>query len=231
MQWRLFGHNDEVAVRDILVTETFTHAIPATANYPISASLCKTLFKPYGPFRSFGVHRPQQTPLAKARRPIYVDGSGAFLDQDFAMDEKRISFFGTTPARELVEINHYAVKSAAAFLLKRERGLPNRKKPIDLSYWVDRNFNTVEDTSISAMLPATKAVLEELLFMPGVKALHAACVAHHQRKFDEIILDPDTHALMTKILTAGGSQLLPSRLQRQLVAWYRMAHQAQEDLG
>lgn len=229
MQWRLFGHNGQIEQRDRLVTETFTRAIPETATYPISASLCKTLFKPTGPFRTFGVHRPQQKPLSKARRPIFVDGSGTFIDQDFAMDEKRISFFGHAPARDLVEVNHYAVKSVAAFLLKRERGLPNRKKPIDLAYWVDRNFNKVEDTSISAMTPATKQALEELLFMPGVKKLHDACVAWHQARFKELVLTPETHSLMTKLITAGSSEVPPPRLQRRLVAWYHLAQQAQNE--
>ena len=229
MQWRLFGHNGQVLTRDRLVTKTYTRAIPADATYPISASLSKTLFKPSGPFRTFGVHRPQQKPLSKARRPIFVDGSGQFIDQDFAMDEKRISFFGHKPARDLVEINHYAVKSVAAFLLKRARGLPNRKKPIDLSYWVDRNFNTVEDTSIAAMAPATKTVLEELLFIPGMHKLHEDCVDWHDKRFQELILDPQTHNLLTKLITAGGSEVPSPRLQRRLVAWYHQAQNAQKE--
>lgn len=228
MQWRLFGHNGHVGIRDRLVTEAYTRAIPETATYPISASLCKTLFKPNGPFRTYGVHRPQQKPLAKARRPIFVDGSGTFIDQDFAMDEKRISFFGHEPARNLVEVNHYAVKSVAAFLLKRERGLPNRKKPIDLAYWVDRNFNTVEETSISAMSGATKKVLEELLFMPGVKKLHDDCVKCHQERFSQLVLQPETHSLMTKLITAGSSEVPPPRLQRRLVDWYHLAQRTQK---
>lgn len=229
MQWRLFGHNGQVDLRDQQVTQMFTRAIPSDATYPISASLCKTLFKPSGPFRSYGVHRPQQKPLSKARRPIFVDGSGSFIDQDFAMDEKRISFFGHTPGRDLVEVNHYAVKSVAAFLLKRERGLPNRKKPIDLSYWVDRNFNTVEDLSISAMAPATQAALDDLLFIPGMKKLHDDCVAWHQTRFQQLILNPDTHSLLTKLITASGSEVPSPRLQRRLVAWYHQAQQAQKD--
>lgn len=228
LQWRLFGHSGKVEIEDTLVTEAYTQAIPAEATYPISASLCKTFFKPSGPFRTLGVHRPQQKPLSKARRPIFVDGSGDFLDQDFAMNDKRISFFGHRPGRALAELNHYAVKSAAAFLLKRARGLPNRKKPIDLAYWVDRNFNTVEDTSISAMLPATKHVLEEFLFLPGMQKLHQEALATHRTRFREIIKAPEAQALMTKLITAGSSEVPPIQLQRQLVTWY---HQAQKNAG
>lgn len=56
-------------------------------------------------------------------------------------------------------MNHFAVRSAAALLLKRDLRLPNRAhKPVDLTYWVERNFNTVEDLSVSAMAPATEAL-------------------------------------------------------------------------
>ena len=226
MQWRLFGHNNIAAFRDKPVTQQFTRAIPGETMFPVSASLCKTLFKPTGPFRGLGVHRPMQKPLAKARRPIYVDGSGRFLDQDIAMNEKRISLYGLTAGRDLVEMNHYAVKSAAAFLLKRARGLPNRKKPIDLAYWVDRNFNTVEENSIFKMRPATEAVLEEFMFLPGMRKLHEASVAWHQARAQDAIQTIEGQALFTKLLTAGGSAVLPVPLQRKLVRAYQMAQLA-----
>lgn len=229
MQWRLFGHNNQVEFQDTLVTKAFTRAIPPEATYPISASLCKTLFQPTAPFRTLGVHRPKQKPLSKARRPILVDGSGNFIEQEFAIDEKRISFFGHKPGRDLVEMNHYAVKSVAAFIIKRERGLPNRKKPIDLAYWVDRNFNTVEDTSIAAMGAATRQVLDELMFLPGMAKLHAATVAWHQARFNALAMTPATHALITKLVTAGSSEVPHPQLQRRLVAWYHLAQQNNGD--
>lgn len=225
MQWRLFGHNDIVHIADELVTTQFTRAIPASATYPISAGMIKTLFKPNKCFRTLGVHRPQQKPLSKSRRPIFVDGSGQFLNQDFSMDDRRICLFGASASSELVQINHYAIKSAAAFLIKRARGLPNRKKPIDLSYWVDRNFNTEEDRSIEAMTTATQSVREELLFIPGMQKLHDATVQWHKNRFAELIKVPETHQLLTKIITAGSSEVVPVRLQRQLVAWYHEAQQ------
>ncbi|MDC0737870.1 glycosyltransferase family 2 protein [Cognatishimia sp. SS12] len=228
LQWRLFGHNDIVDLADAPVTQQFTRAIAPDAQYPIAASLCKTLFRPAGPFNMLGVHRPKQKDLSKARRPIFVDGGGAFLPESFAKNPARISLYGMPAGRGLAELNHYAIRSAMAFLLKRARGLPNRKKSIDLAYWVDRNFNQTEDRSIDAMRPATEAVLQDLLKIPGLQSLHEAAVAHHRAKFETLIAEPDNQKLMTQILTAGSSVTLPADLQKRLISWY---HQAQSNSG
>lgn len=229
LQWRLFGHNGIIDVADAPVTEQFTRAIPADENYPIAASLIKTLFKPTGPFNMLGVHRPKQKDIMKARRPIMVDGSGNFLPQDFAMAGNRISMFGMPPARAVADINHYAIKSAMGFLLKRARGLPNRKKEVGLNYWVERNFNTVEDRSISAMRPATEAQFNKLLALPGVEALHTKALALHQARAKELVRDTDIHKLLTQIVTAGGSEVVPKNLQKQLISWYHEAQKSSED--
>ena len=229
LQWRLFGHNGVVDINDAPVTEQFTRAIPEDENYPIAASLIKTLFKPTGPFNMLGVHRPRQKDIMKARRPIMVDGSGAFLSQDFAMAGNRISMFGMPPARQLADINHYAIKSAMGFLVKRARGLPNRKKDVGLNYWVERNFNTVEDTSIAAMRPATEEQFNKLLALPGMEAFHTEAVAWHKDRAQELVRDPDTHKLLTQIITAGSSDVVPKNLQKQLISWYHEAQKSSDN--
>lgn len=229
LQWRLFGHNNVIDVKDAPITEQFTRAIPDNENYPIAASMIKTIFKPTGPFNMLGVHRPKQKDIMKARRPIMVDGSGKFLSQDFAMAPNRISMFGGTPARALADINHYAIKSVMGFLLKRSRGLPNRKKEVGLNYWVERNFNTVEDTSIAAMRPATETQFDKLMTLPGVEALHAEAVALHQARAADLIRDPDIHKLLTQIVTAGSSEVVPQNLQTQLISWYHEAQKSSDN--
>lgn len=229
LQWRLFGHNGVFEFNDAPVTEQFTRAIPADENYPIAASLIKTLFKPTGPFNMLGIHRPRQKDLMKARRPIMVDGSGKFLNQDFAMAGNRISMFGMPPARELADIHHYAIKSTMGFLNKRARGLPNRKKDVGLNYWVERNFNTVEDTSIAAMRPATETQFNKLMALPGVEALHKKAVTWHQSQTAELVRDPDVHKLLTQIVTAGSSEVVPKNLQKQLISWYHEAQKSSDN--
>ncbi|WP_299349446.1 glycosyltransferase family 2 protein [uncultured Shimia sp.] len=222
MPWRLYGHNDVVGIEDQPVTQQFTRAISPDTNYPVSAGMFKTLFRTRGPFRQLGVHRPKQKPEENGPLPILVDGSGAILPEWFARNQQRLSLFGVSSGRSLVEMNHYAVRSAAGFLIKRDRGLPNRsKKPVDLSYWVERNFNTVEDTSIHQMRPATEAVLHAILQIANLQDLHAEAMKWHRSRFDTLVRDPETHQLLTQILTAGGSTVLPEQLQRQLVRLYQ----------
>ncbi|MFY0619862.1 glycosyltransferase family 2 protein [Shimia sp.] len=222
LPWRLYGNNDRVQIKDIPVTQQFTRCIPAQAQYPVAASLFKTLFRASGPFNQLGVHRPKQKDPEKSRVPNFVDGSGAPTHSFLAQTPSRLSLFGLGVARDLVELNHYAVRTAAAFAVKRDRGLPNRvSKPVDLSYWVERNFNTEINTSIDAMAPATQAVLDEILQLKDVRRLHEEGVAWHQERFEILITQADVQELMSQVLCAGSSQVPPRHLQMQLVKWYQ----------
>lgn len=223
--WRLFGHNGVVDFVDAPVTEQFTRAIVPGVRYPAAAGFFKTLFRPKGPFNQFGVHRPRQKPPERAGLPVFVDGSGRRLPEGLAMNGARLSLFGFEAGQDVVEMNHYSIRSAAGFLIKRARGLPNRShKPVDLAYWVERNFNTVEDRSIAAMRPATQGALAEMLAIPGMQAAHEAAVVWHRARFAELVRDPVYQALLVDVLTAGSSTELPQELQRRLVRWYQDAN-------
>lgn len=225
LPWRLFGHNDVLDIEDRPVTEQFTRAIPPDTAYPVSAGFFKTLFRTKGPFNQLGVHRPQQKTGPHATSPTFVDGSGKPLPASFADNTKRLSLFMISNGRSMVELNHYAIRSAAAFLVKSARGLPNRAhKKVDLAYWVERNFNTVEDHSIKKMSGATEVALEELRQIDGIAELHSKAVAWHQNRFRELVREEDYHQLLTQILTASGSAVLPQGLQRQLVRWYQVVN-------
>lgn len=225
LPWRLFGSNDAVELDERAVTEQFTRAIPKSAQYPIAASLFKTLFRAKGPFNQFGVHRPKQKPPQKAELAIYVDGSGQAAHPFLAQNPQRLSLYEMGVARELVELNHYAVRSAEAFVVKRDRGLPNRtKKQIDLAYWVERNFNDVEDLSIAKMRPASLGILQGFLNLPDLETMQQKAFGWHRARFAELIALPETQTLMSQILCAGSSQVPPEQLQRRLVQWYQQAN-------
>ncbi|PSL19148.1 glycosyl transferase family 2 [Shimia abyssi] len=225
LPWRLFGHNNVTMIQDAPVTEQFTRAIPPDTQFPIAASLFKTLFRAKGPFNQLGVHRPRQKDPTKAALPNFVDGSGNAMSGFLARTPHRLSLFDLGVARDLVELNHYAVRSAAGFVNKCDRGLPNRAhKPVDLAYWVERNFNNVIDTSIARMRPATTAALDRLMAIDGLADLHTQSVAWHRARFNHLISQPAYQTLMTQILVAGGGAVLPDHLQRQLVRWYQQAN-------
>ncbi|SMP01646.1 glycosyltransferase family 2 protein [Shimia sagamensis] len=225
LPWRLFGNNDHVAIDDVPVTEQFTRCIPASAQYPVAASLFKTLFRAKGPFNQLGVHRPKQKDPEKAGLPNIVDGAGKPMRPFLAQNPQRLSLYDVGVARDLVELNHYAVRSAAAFAVKRDRGLPNRAtKKVDLAYWVERNFNTENNTSIDAMRAGTDVVLQDLLALDGIAEAHAKGVQWHRGRFDDLIQQPEVQELMSQILCAGSSQVPSRDLQRLLVKWYHQAN-------
>lgn len=225
LPWRLFGNNDHVAIVDAPVTEQFTRCIPASAQYPVAASLFKTLFRANGPFNQLGVHRPKQKDPEKAGLPNIVDGSGQPAHPFLVQNPQRLSLYDLGVARDMVELNHYAIRSAAAFVVKRDRGLPNRAtKKVDLAYWVERNFNTEDNTSIDKMRPATKRELQRLLAITDVAETHRQALHWHQNRFEGLIQQPDNQEVMSQILCAGGSQVPSRDLQRQLVKWYQQAN-------
>ncbi len=219
LPWRLFGHGGQASLTEALTTETFTRAAPPGCAYPVTARQFKTLFRARGPFRQIGVHRPRLKKGAIAR---WADGSGRAMPAGFAGAEERLTLFGLPEASALVQLNHYSLRSAESFMLKRARGLPNRKaKAIDMTYWVERNFNTVEDDSIARLLPRTREVLAEFMALPGMADLHAAAHAHHHAQFAEIMRDEDAVKLYGRLLLAATSTPLPDAAVARLVHLYR----------
>lgn len=222
LPWRMFGSNRQVELSTSPVTEIFTRSAPPDCAYPAVATMVKTLFRPAGPFRGFGVHRP-----AQKATPNWVDGSGAPLSPIFAENQARLSLYGLSSGRDLAEMNHYALRSAASFLIKRDRGLPNRKtRDIDLGYWVERNFNTVENTAIARMAPQTAVERARLLDLPGVASLHEASFAWHRARFRALLETPEGYQVFAQCLLAENTAALrPEVAQALYQAYHRSAHE------
>ncbi len=223
LPWRLFGHSRRFRLTPGLTTEQFTRAAPPGCDYPVTGRQFKTLFRADGPFRQIGVHRPRLK--GSAAGATWVDGSGRPMPDGFATREHRINLFGMPEASELVQLNHYSVRSAESFMVKRARGLPNRRtKAIDLTYWVERNFNTEEETSIAHLLPATRAELDRLRALPELARLEKDALAWHREKFAELMRDPAEIQLYGRLLLAAGSTPLPGDAVRELVSHYQASH-------
>lgn len=218
LPWRLFGSNDVLWLQDRPVSEQFTHAMAPECDYPIAATLFKTLFRLDGPFVKFGIHRPRH---GKAH-PAWVDGSGTPLPDVFINNPDRLSLHGLPRGRALVECNHYSLRSAQSFIIKRDRGLPNRQgKPIDLSYWNERNFNEVEETSIQRMSAATRAMQVRLMAIDGVAELHEKALTWHHARFEELMRKKDIYRLMSMVAVSAGSRTLPPAAAHRLLDYYQ----------
>ncbi len=204
MQWRLFGSSGHVRFRDAPITERHTFCAPEFCPSPVQAWGIKSLFSTKGPgaagnFREFGVHRP----LKKVGDgPVqWVNGSGELLPDKYYKSGWR---FGVGEyGYDLVTLNHYAVRCAESFLVKRDRGRVNHiNRDQGLAYWLRMNFNMEQDLSIQRRLPATQERLTELHQLPQVKDLHDACVLAHQQKISELMSRPDMRAFFDEIASS-----------------------------
>ncbi|WP_343081756.1 glycosyltransferase family 2 protein [Ostreiculturibacter nitratireducens] len=215
LTWRLFGSNGVVDQCDLPVIGQFTRAAPFPCHAPWQASQIKTLFRNNGLYRKLGVHRPKDRAKGK-REPVWANGSGQRLGPEF-LDEAVITY-GQAAGMELACLNHYSVKSAMSFLVKSERGLPNRaSKPIDIGYWVDRNFNTVKETSILRHLPDLQAALAELLRDETLGRLHDAALAWHQARAAEVMDRLDGLVLLLRIVGTERRDIDPALARRLLM--------------
>lgn len=183
MPWRLFGNNGQIEMSKELTLKRFTRAAPVDVQLPL-AHFFKSLFRPAS-FRQIGVHRPKR---GKDHLPNWVDGGGNPLPETFAKMDGRINMFGIHASSDLVQLNHYSLRSAESFMVKRARGLPNHtNREIGLGYWVERNFNTVTDTSIQHMIAATQVKIDQLMQIDTVSNLRIRAYQIHKARFDEMM--------------------------------------------
>lgn len=210
MRWRLFGNSGRLETSLKLTVEAFDQAAAPDIALPL-AHFFKSLFRPAA-FRQIGVHRPKKF---NGSSPVWVDGSGQILAGDFAKMDSRINLYGHPVSADLVQLNHYSLRAAENFMLKRARGLPNHmQREIGLGYWVERNFNSVQDSSIAPMIAATKARLAALLDIPGLADLHSVACSIHRKKFESLMENRHEAQLYWQLLLSGSSQPPTPRLAR-----------------
>ncbi|NVO23155.1 glycosyltransferase family 2 protein [Donghicola mangrovi] len=225
LPWRLFGANRVARLHDAPVTGQFRMAQRPDAMWPVAATFFKTLFRLDGPFNQFGVHRPRQKPEAKAGLPRIVDGSGRPLPEGFVRNTKRLSLFGLPTGRNLAEMNHYSLRSAEGFVIKRDRGLPNRTdKAIDLAYWTERNFNEVPEPAIDQIADRVAAERAKLEAIAGIPEAHQRALAWHRQRFADLVTTEAGHKLYSQLLLAQGSTTPDADTARQLVQWFQTAY-------
>lgn len=211
LPWRLFGHDGHLGFTEDPVAERFSMAMPEDIVFPAAGRFFKSLCRwRGGPFSKLGVHRPR-TRGAQRGRTCWVDGSGQRLAPDFAADDGRILLMTPRVETARVQLNHYSLRSVEDFMVKRQRGLPNRQgKALDAGYWAERNFNTVPDTSITRHGPETRAEMGRLLDLPDVSERHGEAVGRYREAIARLLAGPDEAALFGRLCLLQTS-VVPSR--------------------
>jgi hypothetical protein len=129
-------------------------------------------------------------------------------------------YFGTfgenssgTHSYDLVTLNHYAVRSAESFLVKRDRGRVNHvSRDQGEAYWFRMNNNDVQDLSIQVHAQGLRDALAALKADPEIAAAHDRAVAWHREKIAALRAQAD-YAGLYAALTSERMQRL-SRMLR-----------------
>ncbi|SDW95290.1 Glycosyl transferase family 2 [Litoreibacter albidus] len=199
LTWRLYGNADVHEYKDEFLINQFTQCAPELCRKPHQAWGFKTLFRNIGIYKKMGVHRPKGLKPDLWDKIKWVNGSGKPMPKKLIRNGWR----STTDSYgyDLVSLNHYAVRSAESFLVKRDRGRVNHvDRDQGLSYWFRMNNNWEFNNSAQTKLPLVQAEFDRLMSDPELRAAHEYSVGKHREKIAELKAT-DNYANFYKDLT------------------------------
>lgn len=185
LTWRLFGNCDVHRYDDRFLLEQFTTCAPEVVRKPHQAWGFKTLFRNIDIYKKLGVHRPKGLVPDLWSEVRWLNGSGQPMPREMFRNGWRSTL--ETYGYDWVCLNHYAVRSAESFLVKRDRGRVNHvDRDQGLNYWFRMNHNAVEDRSIQRMIPRLRAEWDRLIADPEIRAAHDGAVAAHRTRIAQL---------------------------------------------
>ena len=198
--WRMFSHNGHIALTDGVLQE-MTDAEPVALEAGKPGRFVKTLFRPRQDIERLGIHGPV---YEEGVTPAFgSDWARAHPDADPMRPEADFGY-------DIAQVNHYAVRSVEAFLLKRDRGRANHvNDTLGIEYWKRWCQGGAQDTTILRHMPAVDAAMEELLRDPVTKGLHEGAKTWHKQRVAKIMADPAVARLKADILKETGEDPLP----------------------
>lgn len=190
LTWRLMGNAGVQEMTDDLVIDQFRMGAPKFCPKPHNSWGFKTLYKNLGAYEKLSCHRPNKLKGDFREQVRWFNGSGdqmhgKILDNGWRSNEHSIGY-------DLVQLNHYALRSAEGFLVKRQRGRAlHVDQSIGTSYWVRMDFNSYPDNSILRNLERTREEYDRLLADPELAALHRSAFEWHKAKIAELKANPE----------------------------------------
>ncbi len=213
MTWRFFGNRGVHAYEDRWQTEQFTACAPLYIPKPRLGWGFKSFYRPDGPFGKIGVHRPLDLDPEREGEVRWVNGAGRVMPERVARKNEWFSRKDTI-GYDMVTLNHYVLRSAESFLVKRQRGRINHvDQDQGVAYWCNRNYATETDRSILCRLPRAKEELARLLADEDLFRLHQSAVGWHRDRIAALMAEPDYRALFEAITNPS----LPDAIWRERV--------------
>ena len=230
LTWRLFGCGGIAQYVDAPVTQVFTRAAPVVMYWPWRSAMFKTLYRNDGTYGKLGVHRPRSPDPARVGQARWFDGEGRELDDKFRT-QRIFSNYGRSNYA-LVQLNHYPLGAMESYVLKADRGRAvHSDDRLGLDYWVERNFDTVQDLSILKLAPRVAERRAELGADATLARLHDTAVAWRRERFETLMAEEPLRALMGRLLMTPPSRPVPPRAARMLVAHATRARLGKADSG
>jgi hypothetical protein len=191
--WRLFGNDRVRAYEDRFLIDQFTACAPEVIRKPHQAWGFKTLFRNLDIYKKLGVHRPKGLVPDLWDRVRWLNGSGKPMPREMFRNGWRSTL--ETYGYDWLQLNHYAVRSAQSFLVKRDRGRVNHvDRDQGLNYWFRMNMNADRDASIQSRRGMLQAEWDRLMADADIRAAHLAAVAAHRDKIAELKSRPEQAA-------------------------------------
>lgn len=185
MTWRLFGHNGITALDDRFVIEQFDACAPKFCPKPHTAWGFKTMVRNIGAYEKLSCHRPNKLVPGMEDRIHWVNGSGLPMGDEVKKNGWRNS--KRSIGYDLLQLNHYALRSAESFLIKRQRGRAlHVDRSIGLNYWIRMDWNDHRDITIKRNVPRVRAEYDRLLADPELAKWHAQGRDWHRAKAEEL---------------------------------------------
>ena len=199
MTWRLFGHNGVTGLSDDFVIDQFDTCAPKFCPKPHTVWGFKTMFRNIGAYEKISCHRPNKLDEAFKSKVKWVNGSGQDMTREAA--EKGWRSSKKSIGYDLLQLNHYALRSAESFLIKRQRGRAlHVDRSIGLNYWIRMDWSDFKDITIKRNLPRLRAEYDRLMQDKTLRAHHRQGLDWHAAKARELHKMPEFQDLYEQAL-------------------------------
>ncbi len=199
MTWRLFGHNGITRLADDFVIDQFDTCAPKYCPKPHTVWGFKTMFRNIGAYSKLSCHRPNKLDEGFREKVRWVNGSGQDMtgeavEKGWRSSKKSIGY-------DLLQLNHYALRSAESFLIKRQRGRAlHVDRSIGLNYWIRMDWGDFRDITIKRNLPRLRAEYDRLMQDATLRRWHEKGLDWHRAKAEELHAMPEFEDLYREAL-------------------------------
>lgn len=199
MTWRLFGHNGVTQLADEFVIDQFDACAPKFCPKPHTVWGFKTMFRNIGAYEKISCHRPNKLKPGKKSKVRWVNGSGKDMTKEVSENGWRNS--KKSIGYDLLQLNHYALRSAESFLIKRQRGRAlHVDRSIGINYWIRMDWSDFKDITIKRNIPRLRAEYDRLMADDQLRFWHNKGLDWHRAKAEELHGMPEFEDLYQQAL-------------------------------